>query len=75
MVLPFAIGCITALGAFFTKALASQASYLAFSGFTFALVLFMVASWVRAMASFDRSCVGRQMTHENMVIPAFLRSN
>lgn len=75
MVLPCAIGCITALGAFFTKALASQVSYLAFSGFTFALALFMVASWVRAMASFDRSCVGRQMTHENMEIPAFLRSS
>jgi hypothetical protein len=75
MVLPFAIGCITALATFFTRAIASQASYVAFSASTFALSLFMVASWVTAMASFDRSCVGRQMSHENMEIPAFLRAH
>lgn len=75
MVLPCAIAGITGLGAFFTQALASQASYLAFSGFTFALTLLMVFSWVQAMASFDRACVGRQMTHESMEIPAFLRGN
>lgn len=69
MVLPCAIGLITGLGAFFTQALASQSSYLAFSGLTFLLTLFMVSSWVRAMATFDRSCVGRQMSHENMDIP------
>lgn len=69
MVLPCAIGLITGLGAFFTQALASQASYLAFSALTFTLTLLMVASWIRAMASFDRSCVGHQMSHENMDIP------
>ena len=73
MVLPCAIGLVTALGAFFTDAIASQASYLAFSGLTFGLTLLMVAFWVRAMVSFDRACVGRQMSHENMEIPAFLR--
>ncbi|MCE9622854.1 MAG: hypothetical protein K8R99_10955 [Actinomycetia bacterium] len=74
MVLPLAIGLISTLGAFFTQAISSQASYLAFSGLTFLLSLLMIASWVRAMATFDRSCVGRQMTHENMEIPAFLRA-
>lgn len=75
MMLPLAIGLVSALGSFFTKAISSQASYLAFSGLTFLLSLVMVASWVRAMATFDRSCVGRQMTHENMEIPAFLRAH
>ncbi len=74
MVLPVAIGLVTGLGSFFTQAISSQASYLAFSGLTFLFSLLMVASWVRAMATFDRSCVGRQMTHENMEIPAFLRA-
>lgn len=73
MVLPLAIGVVTGVGSFFTQAISSQASYLAFSGLTFLLSLLMVASWVRAMATFDRSCVGRQMTHESMEIPAFLR--
>lgn len=73
MVLPCGIGLIAAFGSFFTQAISSQASYLAFSGLTFGLSLLMVASWVRAMVSFDRACVGRQMTHENMEIPAFLR--
>ena len=75
MVLPLAIGLVTALGSFFNQAVASQASYFVFSGFTYALMLLMVGSWVRAMASFDRSCVGRQMTHDNMDIPAFLRAS
>lgn len=74
MMLPCAIGLIASVGSFFTQAISSQASYLAFSGFIFGLTLLMVGSWVRAMASFDRLCVGRQMTHENMEIPAFLRA-
>lgn len=74
MVLPCAIGLITALGSFFTQAISSPASYLVFSGFTFGLTLLMVARWVHAMVSFDRACVGRHMTHENMEIPAFLRT-
>ncbi len=74
MMLPLAIGMVTGLGSFFNEAIASQASMLAFSGVTFLLALLMVGSWVQAMASFDRSCVGRQMTHENMDIPAFLRA-
>lgn len=74
MVLPLAITLITAVGSFFTQAISSQAAYLALSGFTFLLSLLMVGSWVRAMATFDRSCVGRQMTHENMEIPTFLRA-
>ncbi len=73
MVLPFVIGLVTAFGSFFTQAISSPASYLALSGATLLLSLLMVASWVRAMTSFDRSCVGRQMTHENMEIPEFLR--
>lgn len=73
MVLPVAIGIVSGVGSFFTQAISSQAGYLAFSGVTFLLSLLMVASWVRAMATFDRSCVGRQMTHESMEIPAFLR--
>jgi hypothetical protein len=48
---------------------------LAFSLFTFGLTVFMAGSWVRAMSTFDRSCVGRQMTHDSMDIPAFLRGN
>jgi len=73
MVLPLAIGGNVAVGSFFTKAISSQAIYLAFSGLTFLLALVMVSSWARAMASFDRSCVGRQMSHENMEIPEFFR--
>lgn len=75
MVLPCAIFGITMLGTFFNQAIASQASYLAFSLFTFGLTVFMAGSWVRAMSTFDRSCVGRQMTHDSMDIPAFLRGN
>lgn len=75
MVLPCAIFGITMLGTFFNQAIASQASYLAFSLFTFGLTVFMAGSWVRAMTTFDRSCVGRQMSHDSMDIPAFLRSN
>lgn len=73
MMLPCAIGLITGLGAFFTEALASPASYTAFSGLTYLLTLLMVGSWVRAMVSFDRACVGTHLTHESMEIPAFLR--
>ena len=73
MVLPCAISLVVGLGAFFTEAISSQASYLAFAGFTFGLILLMVARWVRAMVSFDRACIGRQMSHESMEIPAFLR--
>lgn len=75
MVLPLAILLVTALGSFFNQAIASQASYIAFSSFTYLLWLLMVGNWVRAMASFDRSCVGRQMTHESMAIPDFLRAS
>ena len=75
MVLPSVIALVAGLGAFFTQAIASPTNFLVFSGLTFALTLLMVASWVQAMSSFDRSCVGRQMSHETMEIPAFLRSN
>ncbi|CAN5403804.1 hypothetical protein BH10ACT2_BH10ACT2_17880 [soil metagenome] len=73
MVLPLAIAGNVAVGSFFTKAISSQTISLAFSVFSYLLALLAVASWVRAMASFDRASVGRQMTHENMEIPAFLR--
>ncbi len=75
MMLPCAIGLITGFGAFFTEAVATRASYLAFSGFIYLLMLLMAWSWVRAMVSFDRACVGTHMTHESMEIPAFLRGN
>ncbi len=75
MMLPCAIGLITGLGAFFTEALASPASYIAFSGLTYLLTLLMVGNWIRAMVSFDRACVGTHLMHENMEIPAFLRGN
>lgn len=73
MVLPLAIGLITSVGAFFNRAVSSPASMLAFSSVTFALGLLMVANLTKAMGSFDRSCIGRQMSHENMQIPDFLR--
>ncbi len=73
MVLPLAIAGNIGVGSFFTKAIASQRISLVFAGFSYLLALLAAASWVRAMASFDRASVGRQMTHENMEIPAFLR--
>lgn len=74
MVLPPMIAGSVAVGSFFTKAVSTQNSYLVLTAVVFLLLLMMVASWARAMATFDRSCVGRQMTHENMELPAFLRA-
>ncbi|MBI4884377.1 MAG: hypothetical protein HY826_10025 [Actinobacteria bacterium] len=73
MVLPLAIVLISSVGAFFNRAVSSPASMVAFSSVTFGLGLLMVANLAKAMGSFDRSCVGRQMSHENLQIPAFLR--
>lgn len=73
MVLPVAIAGAAGFGKFYTSAIPSTASYTATYAITFLLSLLTVASLARAMASFDRTCVGRQMSHDAMEIPSFLR--